>query len=89
MELVRNKASGKTFIVLEDLGEDEFLVITPDGKVKKLEKHLFSAMDGASAEISCINRHVSEAQVYIYCRYFGEDGGYLPGCPTGLSGPSV
>ena len=48
MELVRNKASGKTFIVLEDLGEDEFLVITPDGEVKKLEKRPFPQWTGRS-----------------------------------------
>lgn len=41
MELVKNKASGKSFIVLDDYEDTNFLLITPEGKVKRLDRHLF------------------------------------------------
>ena len=41
MELVKNKVSGKSFIVLEDMGGVKFLGITPEGRIKLLERHLF------------------------------------------------
>ncbi|HDI59110.1 MAG TPA: hypothetical protein ENF48_01925 [Desulfobacteraceae bacterium] len=43
MTLIRNKTSGKYFIVLEtdDEPEDHLLLITPEGRVKRLEKRLF------------------------------------------------
>ncbi len=40
-----NKASGKHFIVLDDTGGIDFLVITPEGKVLQLERHLFGPSD--------------------------------------------
>jgi hypothetical protein len=43
MTLIRNKTSGKYFIVLEaeDVPEDHLLLITPEGRVKRLESRLF------------------------------------------------
>ena len=41
MELVKNKASGKSFIVLDDIEDTYFLLITPEGKVKRLKRYLF------------------------------------------------
>lgn len=41
MELVHNRMSGKAFIVLDDNGGTDFLLITPEGKVKRLERSLF------------------------------------------------
>ncbi len=41
MELVTNRVSGKPFILLDDAGDSHFLLITPEGKVKRLERHLF------------------------------------------------
>ena len=45
MEFVKNKASGKLFVLLDDTGGSDFLVITPEGKVKRLERHLFEPQD--------------------------------------------
>ncbi len=42
MELIKNKASGKSFIVLDDVEDTYFLLITPEGKVKRLKRHLFA-----------------------------------------------
>ena len=42
VELVRNIASGKYFILLEDKsGSANFLLITPTGKVRQIERRLF------------------------------------------------
>lgn len=45
MTLIRNKTSGKYFIVLEaeDVPEDHLLLITPEGRVKRLESRLFES----------------------------------------------
>lgn len=69
MELVRNKASGKIFVVLDDSGENEFLLVTPDGKVRTLEKHLFSTME-VDAETPLSDQRVSAVQKKVYTRYF-------------------
>jgi len=42
VELVKNKASGKYFVLIDDTGGTDFLVITPDGKVRRLERNLFA-----------------------------------------------
>ncbi|WP_419660931.1 hypothetical protein [Desulfosarcina variabilis] len=69
MELVRNKASGKIFVVLDDGGENEFLLVTPEGKVRTLEKHLFSAIK-VDAKTPLPDRRVSAAQKKVYTSYF-------------------
>jgi len=44
VELVKNKASGKPFIVLDDAGKGRFVLITPEGKIKSLERRLFDPL---------------------------------------------
>ena len=66
MELVKNKASGKIFVVLDDIGNGDFLVITPDGKVKHLEKCLFTSLSDMDRE------GANEKQLTVYEDYFGE-----------------
>lgn len=44
MELVKNRASGKTFIVIDNSEETYFLLITPEGKLKRLKRHLFGPL---------------------------------------------
>ena len=38
MEIWKNKKSGKGFIYIEDTGEDEALLVTPEGEIKGTEK---------------------------------------------------
>ncbi len=71
MELARNKASGKIFVVLDDGGKNEFLVVTPEGRVRNLEKHLFSRMD-VDAENPLPHRQISAAQKEVYTNYFND-----------------
>lgn len=71
MRLVKNKASGKYFIVLEggDAGEAYFLVITPEGKVKRLEQHLFEPLDGVDPGDAPWTRWYTTAQLKKYREY--------------------
>ncbi len=71
MELVRNKASGKIFVVLDDDGANDFLVVTPDGKVKRLERRLFTYLKDID-QASEVERLVTKAQLTGYKDYFGE-----------------
>lgn len=71
MRLVKNKASGKYFIVLEggDVGEAYFLVITPEGKVKSLERHLFEPLDDVDPGDVRWTRRYTTAQLNKYREY--------------------
>ena len=44
MELIKNRASGKSFIILDDTGDRYIQLITPEGKVKRLERRLFGTL---------------------------------------------
>lgn len=69
MELVKNKASGKYFVVLDDAGEDDFLVITPEGKVKRLERRLFAAQETANHRGAPRFPHLTQTQMEKYTEY--------------------
>lgn len=72
MELVKNKASGKLFVVLDDTSEPDFLVITPEGKVRRLEKHLFQSQGIADPTDALSSHQLTKTQVELYSEYFGE-----------------
>ena len=44
MELIKNNASGKFFIILDNTGDRYIQLITPEGKVKRLERRLFGPL---------------------------------------------
>lgn len=66
MELVKNKASGNPFIVLEDAGGAHFLLITPEGKIKSLERRLFDPPVWVGPEILKIEHDLTQSQVAKY-----------------------
>jgi len=72
MELAKNRASGKIFVVLDNTGANDFLVITPDGAVKCLERRLFVVLGDQDHEILDAERRISEKQLHRYEDYFGE-----------------
>lgn len=72
MELVKNKASGKYFVVLEEAGDRDFLVVTPEGKVKRLERHLFDALNIADPAEAVMNHKLTKPQLDQYLTYFDE-----------------
>ena len=45
MEIVRNKASGKYFILITDYENGTGLMVTPQGELKRLEFHLFDSTE--------------------------------------------
>lgn len=73
MELVRNKAMGKIFVVLDDDGGSDFLVALPDGKIRRLDRHLFGAQDIADPEDIQLREHLTKEQVDLYETYFEGD----------------
>jgi len=72
MELVKNKASGKYFVVLEETGDGEFLVVTPEGKIKRLERYLFESLHVADPVEALVNHNLTKPQLNRYLTYFGE-----------------
>ncbi|BBO71193.1 hypothetical protein DSCA_51230 [Desulfosarcina alkanivorans] len=73
MELVKNKASGKFFVVLDDAGISQFLVITPAGKVKCLSRHLFESYDDLDLKTLQWRHYITEKQMDTYVEYHGGD----------------
>ena len=71
MELVKNKASGKYFIVLDDdTGGIDFLLITPAGKVRRLERRLFDPLDIVDPKKPRWRHRLTELQLKKYEEYF-------------------
>lgn len=69
MELVKNIASGKHFIVIDDDGGEAFMVITPEGKVKSLERHLFGSQVTVEMDGSDTDRRLTKVQLDKYGEY--------------------
>ena len=72
MELVKNKMSGKYFVVLDDTGSVDFLVVTPEGKVRRLERRLFGVQEIADPVEAMASHNLTGPQLDIYSRYNGE-----------------
>ena len=71
MELVRNKASNKHFIVLDDDNEGiDFLLITPEGKIMRLERRLFDSLGIVDPKNSRWRNRLTEQQFKKYEEYF-------------------
>ena len=66
MELVKNKASGKPFILIEDTGGAHLLLVTPEGKIKRLERRLFDPPVEVAPEILKIEHDLTQPQVARY-----------------------
>ncbi|MFZ2634262.1 MAG: hypothetical protein WA081_17750 [Desulfosalsimonadaceae bacterium] len=72
MELVKNKISDKYFVVLDDAEDNNFLVVTPEGKVKPLERHLFGPQVLVDPLDASLTHNLTIRQVDIYREYFSE-----------------
>jgi hypothetical protein len=69
MNLFKNKASGKYFIHIEDVGNDEALFITPLGDLKFLELNLFSSQESVDEDLYLRRDIVTRLQVERYHKY--------------------
>jgi hypothetical protein len=72
MEIVKNKASGKLFIVLDDVEGSNFLAVTPEGKVRRLERNLFVPQDITEPGEALIKQKLTKMQIDLYAEYLGE-----------------
>lgn len=72
MELVKNKASGKSFIVLDDYEDSNFLLITPEGKVKRLDRHLFGPQIAVDPEKQKLKMSLTKTQLKKYSEYIAD-----------------
>ena len=71
MELVKNKASDKYFVVLDDdTGGINFLLITPEGKLRRLERRLFDPLDIVDPNKPRLRHRLTELQLKKYEEYF-------------------
>jgi hypothetical protein len=70
VELVKNKVSGKNFVVLDDTGGADFLVVTPEGKVKRLERHLFEPEIVVDPQADPLESKLTKIQMDIQRKYF-------------------
>ncbi len=66
MDIVRNKASGKYFIMITDYGDGKGLLVTPQGELKSLELHLFDPPENVDPEEALENQMITENQVVKY-----------------------
>lgn len=69
MDMVRNKASGMPFIVLGDAGDFNIELITPEGKVKRLDRHLFGSLVPIDQTDSKQHNGLTPAQLDKYSEY--------------------
>ena len=69
MELVKNIASGKYFIVVDEPDEQAIMVITPEGKVKSLERRLFGPQVRVENGFSDLDRRLTQRQLDKYGEY--------------------
>jgi hypothetical protein len=73
MKVVKNKSSGRFFIVLEDTGDTRFLLCTPEGKIKRLERRLFGCEMTANHQDYQWDRHLTKAQLDTHAEYDEDD----------------
>lgn len=73
MELVKNKASNKFFVVLDDTGGPDFLVITPEGKIRRLERHLFEHQEMTESGETLFRQQLTKSQIDMYAEYSVEE----------------
>ena len=69
MNLFKNKASGKYFIYIEDVGNEEALFITPLGDLKFLELNLFASQESVDEDLYLRRDLVTRLQVERYHKY--------------------
>ncbi|MBU1399410.1 MAG: hypothetical protein KKH85_11055 [Proteobacteria bacterium] len=69
MELVKNKASGKHFIIINDNENGTGLMVTPQGEVKVLELQLFDHVEVIDPECALVNRRLTVEQIDKYKEY--------------------
>jgi len=73
VDVVRNKASGRLFVVLDDDGGPDFLLVTPHGRVKRLDRHLFTAQGLEDLGPRVGIEKLTPMQMAVYAAYDAAD----------------
>lgn len=63
MQVCKNKNSGKYFIYIQDTGNDEVLLVTPDADIKSLKANLFAEIEDKEEDSLLASGQVIEAQI--------------------------
>lgn len=70
MEICKNKRTGKVFIYLDDRGDGQALMITPQGIVLSLDHDLFTEPIEIDNDKELMDQgHISPDQYNLYCQY--------------------
>lgn len=70
MDICKNKKTGKIFIVLEEIGNEGAVMITPDGRVKHLELKFFEDFNSDQDIKELLNNGViTSQQIRSFNRY--------------------
>jgi hypothetical protein len=71
MDILKNKASGKYFIHIEDMEDGSALFVTPLGELKVLELSLFERHEPVDEESFLRRGLITQHQVGRYHKYLG------------------
>jgi len=63
MQVCKNKKSGKYFIYIQDTGNNEVLLITPEADIKSLDATLFEDSEDLEADFLLANNQLTEEQI--------------------------
>jgi hypothetical protein len=69
MQVCKNKNSGKYFIYIQDTGNDEVLLVTPDADIKSLKANLFVDIEDKEEDSLLSSGHITEAQIQRFRVY--------------------
>ena len=69
MEICKNKTSGKYFIYIENTGNDEALLVTPEGKIKSVKLRLFDGTKEEDEDYLLSHGLINEAQIERHRQY--------------------
>ncbi len=69
MQVCKNKNSGKYFIYIQDTGNDEVLLVTPDAYIKSLKANLFVDIEDKEADSLLASGQITEAQIQRFRVY--------------------
>jgi len=69
MEICKNKSSNLYFIYIDETGDTEALLITPEAKVKSLKLDLFGEVEEQEETRLLQNKLITEAQIQRFYEY--------------------
>jgi len=69
MEILQNKSSKRYFIYIEDTGNAEALLITPEAQIKSLKLDLFYEVEEQEETYLLQNKIVTESQIERFHEY--------------------